>query len=82
MIHPVYKGALLNSEQMEATLTWLLKIKPNFLRFAIAFEADYSVYPKSFFLAQDIPTMVWWKGLENPNIPSEFIQLMVHLHST
>ena len=82
MTHPVYKGELLNDEQREAARTWLLEVQSSFLTFLIAFEAESTPYPGSFFLVQDVTASVWWKGLKKTSIPQDFIQLMVRLHSS
>lgn len=60
---------------------WLMSIMPNSLSLLLAYDAEAESFPKSFFKTKDVKAKIWWKALYNTEICSEFIHLMVKLHS-
>jgi hypothetical protein len=57
---------------------------PDNLPLLVAFEAEVTPHPETFFKAstrKGLEANVWWKGLKSSAIPKNFLQLMMQLHN-
>ena len=83
MLHPKYAGKDMEPKDAETAREWLGDHNSEFLAAAIAFQAEASPYPKSFFLpaARTMKPVTWWQAVGvNSVLPDGFVDLMVTLH--
>ena len=85
MFHPKYLSAGLTPEQIETVKEWLICKDEAFLPAAIAFQAEATPFPASFFTARGRASnpVTWWKALgsSSTGLPDGFIDFMVALQS-
>ena len=85
MFHPKYLGAGLTLEQIETVKEWLICKDEAFLPAAIAFQAEATSFPASFFTTRGRASnpVTWWKALDSSStgLPDGFINFMVALES-
>jgi hypothetical protein len=85
MLNPVYMGKGIDEEKQEMARQWLHdNIDPKFLPLVmIAFQAESSPYPKSFFsesVKHTVGPDVWWAAMKKiKGINVEFVEFTMHL---
>ena len=83
MFHLQHLGAGLTLEQIETVKEWLICKDEAFLPAAIAFQAEATPFPASFFTARGLASnpVTWWKALDSSStgLPDGFIDFMVAL---
>lgn len=83
LLHPKYRGQLLNYEEKESCKAWLGRINAQFIPYVINFELKGKPYPNSYF-TEDVIRMVsaynWWKSVSKAcEISKDFCSLVAHL---
>lgn len=89
LMHPVYKGRNLTSQQAEIARNWAEAQIPGCLHLMIAFQAEETPFPVSYFKAknQNLNAYVWWKGISKcdyfteDSIGNRFSNLILQLLS-
>ena len=81
MLHPKYQGQKLNVEQQEIVNEWLLAKNPDYLCAAVSFKTKSVPFPPSYFKITHLHPVTWWKGLRTAQLPENFSNTMVQLHS-
>ena len=85
MFHPKCLGAGLTLEHIETVKEWLICKDEAFLPAAIAFQAEATPFPASFFTARGWASnpVTQWKALgsSSTGLPDGFIDFMVALQS-
>ena len=84
LMHPTYRGELLSSQQIEMTKEWLASKDDQYLALVTAFQVQVEPFPSFFFKSTAVPMKptIWWKSLScSADIPANFIECMIQLHS-
>lgn len=84
MLNPIYMGKGIDEAKQEIARQWLHdNIDSTFLPLVIAFQAESSPYPKSFFsesVKYTIGPDVWWAAMKKINdIDLKFVEFTLHL---
>ena len=74
--HPRYRGENLSPDQGDQALTWLCDGDADFLAAVITIDTKSAP-----ILTTNIYPSTWWLGLKKSNLPSDFTDLMVALHT-
>lgn len=78
-----YRGHNLEEPRKEEARLWLSQININFLPLLLAFEAEDSPFPKSYFQQHVLKTTspsIWWKSIKKCNeVDKKFLDFVCHL---
>jgi len=80
-----YRGKRLSPEQREIAREWLKNIQVENFPFVIAFEAEASPYPATYFSAAAVTMhpVIWWNAVaKSSSIPSNFVAIITQLLSS
>ena len=83
-LHPKYRGEKLSTEHLNILHEYLQQQNPDYIASLIAFEGQSLPFPPAYFTetATEVHPVTWWKGLQQFNVDTGFINLAIQLLSS